>query len=84
VTITSDFKVKGDESTISISYKSLTSSVKPGMRILMADGTLAMEVLSVDHAAGTVECEVWPTSKTDQMVPFASLHNILYTYDSQG
>jgi pyruvate kinase len=42
--ISTDYSLEGDASTISCSYKSLPSSVKPGSMVLAADGTLMMEV----------------------------------------
>ena len=62
VTVTSDSTVEGDEATIALSYANVARDVKPGNKILMADGTLILEVLSCDEAAGTLECECQNTA----------------------
>ncbi|GAU28927.1 hypothetical protein TSUD_59380, partial [Trifolium subterraneum] len=56
ITISTDYSIKGDESTISMSYKKLAEDVKPGSVILCADGTISFTVLSCDKAAGLVRC----------------------------
>ena len=42
--ISTDYAAEGDSSMITCSYKALPTSVKPGMQILAADGTLVMRV----------------------------------------
>ena len=37
---------KGDESQVAIAYNKLASSVKPGQRILVQDGTVILDVVS--------------------------------------
>lgn len=54
--MTTDYSIKGDENTISMSYKKLPVDLKPGNTILCADGTITLTVLSCDPAAGTVRC----------------------------
>ncbi|KAG2438780.1 hypothetical protein HXX76_005322 [Chlamydomonas incerta] len=54
VTITTDYALAGDENTIAMSYKKLAQDVKPGSQILCADGSIVLEVVSTDPAAGTV------------------------------
>ncbi|EFJ41139.1 cytosolic pyruvate kinase [Volvox carteri f. nagariensis] len=54
VTITTDYAQPGDENTIAMSYKKLAHDVKPGSQILCADGSIVLEVISTDPAAGTV------------------------------
>ncbi|PNW75606.1 hypothetical protein CHLRE_12g533550v5 [Chlamydomonas reinhardtii] len=54
VTITTDYALPGDEKTIAMSYKKLAQDVKPGSQILCADGSIVLEVVSTDPAAGTV------------------------------
>lgn len=56
ITITTDYSIKGDEKTISMSYKKLAVDLKPGNTILCADGTITLNVLSCDPDAGTVRC----------------------------
>ncbi|PKI71543.1 pyruvate kinase, cytosolic isozyme-like [Punica granatum] len=56
ITISTDYSIKGDENTISMSYKRLPEDVKPGSAILCADGTISLTVLSCDAKAGMVQC----------------------------
>ncbi|CAM0901725.1 unnamed protein product [Alopecurus aequalis] len=56
ITVTTDYEIKGDSNTISMSYKKLPVDVKPGDVILCADGTISLTVLSCDTEAGTVRC----------------------------
>ena len=56
VTVTTDYEMKGDEKTIALSYKSLPRDVAPGSQILIADGSIVLEVLSCNVEAGTVQC----------------------------
>jgi pyruvate kinase len=56
VIISTDYTIKGDVETISMSYKKLPVDVKPGNTILCADGTISLTVLSCDTEAGTVRC----------------------------
>jgi pyruvate kinase len=48
--------VLGDEEKVSVSYPSLPDEVKPGDRILLADGTIELEVLKSDGQE--IECRV--------------------------
>ena len=54
VTITTDYAVQGTKDLIAMSYAKLAVDVKPGLVILVADGSISLEVLSTDPAAGTV------------------------------
>jgi pyruvate kinase len=56
ITITTDYEIKGDQETISMSYKKLPVHLKPGNTILCSDGTITLTVLSCDQQAGTVRC----------------------------
>ncbi|KAL0856493.1 hypothetical protein Bca101_061646 [Brassica carinata] len=56
ITISTDYDIKGDEKTISMSYKKLPVDVQPGHTILCADGSISLAVLSCDPKAGTVRC----------------------------
>ena len=59
VTLTTDYSIKGDETTIAVSYPSLAKDVNPGSKILCADGSITLTVLECDVEAGTVKarCE---------------------------
>jgi pyruvate kinase len=48
--------VTGDESRVSVSYASLPSEVKPGDKLLLADGSITLEVVEV--ASEDVRCRV--------------------------
>ena len=54
VTVTTDYAHKGDAKTIALSYKKLPQDVAPGSQILIADGSIVLEVLSCDVKGGTV------------------------------
>lgn len=54
--VSTDYSIKGDENTISMSYKRLADDLKPGCSILCADGTISLTVLSCDRRAGLVRC----------------------------
>lgn len=54
VELTTDYEFKGDEKKLAISYKSLPKSVKVGQNILIADGSLVMEVKEI--LADGVKC----------------------------
>ncbi|PKU66024.1 Pyruvate kinase, cytosolic isozyme [Dendrobium catenatum] len=56
ISVTTDYSIKGDENTISMSYKKLPVDLKPGNTILCADGTITLTVLSCDPSAGAVRC----------------------------
>lgn len=56
ITISTDYEMKGDSNTITMSYKKLAEDLKPGNTILCADGTITLTVLSTDKVVGTVRC----------------------------
>lgn len=56
IIVSTDYSIKGDESTISMSYQKLAVDVKPGSPILCSDGTITLTVLSCDPASGTLKC----------------------------
>lgn len=62
ITISTDYDLKGDGNTITMSYKKLPVDLKPGNVILCADGTISLSVLSCDPNAGTVRCRCQNTS----------------------
>lgn len=56
--LTSDYDFKGDSKKLACSYPSLAKSVTPGQKVLVADGSLVLEVISCDEAAGEVSCRI--------------------------
>jgi len=58
ITLTTDYEFKGSAAKLACSYKALPTSVKPGQKILVADGSLVLTVLNCDVAAGEVECRI--------------------------
>jgi len=59
--------IRGTESIsstdLTCTYEPLIDDVRPGDRILLADGTVAMQVVQKDAAAGWVECQVVQAGK---------------------
>jgi pyruvate kinase len=49
-------EVVGDEKRVSVNYPSLTDEVRPGDTILLADGTIELQVLSTENKE--IECQV--------------------------
>ena len=49
VKVTSDYTVKCNKEIIAVSYQSLLQHISVGQRILIADGSLALLVESIDH-----------------------------------
>ncbi|KMZ72809.1 Pyruvate kinase [Zostera marina] len=62
ITISTDYDLKGDTKTITMSYKKLPIDLKPGNNILCSDGTITLTVLSCDVKAGTVRCKCQNTA----------------------
>jgi len=62
VTITADYSAVGHASLIPVSYPRLAESTVPGNRILMADGTLMLEVEQTNQDQGTLLCRVLNTA----------------------
>ncbi|CAI7732303.1 unnamed protein product [Closterium sp. NIES-54] len=56
ITVTTDYSIQGDATTIAMSYKSLAKHVRPGGQILCADGSITLNVLACNPDAGTVTC----------------------------
>jgi pyruvate kinase len=56
LTITTDYNIKGDSKTISMSYKKLADDLKPGSIVLCADGTITLTVTSTDPSLGVIKC----------------------------
>eukprot|EP00879_Flechtneria_rotunda_P010783 GHRR01011267.1.p2 GENE.GHRR01011267.1~~GHRR01011267.1.p2 ORF type:complete len:232 (+),score=82.48 GHRR01011267.1:119-814(+) len=54
VIVTTDYSKPGHSGLIAMSYKKLAQDVHPGSTILCADGSIVLEVISTDPAAGTV------------------------------
>merc|ERR1740138_1499604 len=59
--LVTDYTVKGDESMVAITYKQLPSSVKPGQRILVQDGTVVLHV--TECGEDFVMCKVANSAK---------------------
>ena len=57
--LTTDYSVKGNAQTVAVSYPSLARDVSVGSKILCADGSITLTVLSCDieHGTVTVNCE---------------------------
>eukprot|EP00929_Paragymnodinium_shiwhaense_P020360 TRINITY_DN135_c0_g2_i3.p1 TRINITY_DN135_c0_g2~~TRINITY_DN135_c0_g2_i3.p1 ORF type:complete len:492 (+),score=139.74 TRINITY_DN135_c0_g2_i3:215-1477(+) len=54
--ITDDYAKKGDETMVAITYDKLPRDVKPGQRILIQDGTVILDVKTVN--SDSVDCTV--------------------------
>ena len=63
ITITTDYTVAGTSQLLALSYKKLPESVHEGSKILLADGTAVLTVLSTNAKAGTVRARVENTAK---------------------
>jgi len=60
--LTTDYSFKGNSKRLACSYKSLPTSVKPGQRVLAADGSLVMKVLSCHPDKGEIVVECMNTA----------------------
>merc|ERR1712003_183886 len=56
--LTADYDFKGDNTKLACSYGELATSVKPGQSILVADGSLVLEVISCDAEKKEVACKI--------------------------
>ena len=56
--LTTDYNYKGDCKKLACSYPELAATVTPGQQILVADGSLVLTVLSVDHSTAEVSCRI--------------------------
>ena len=63
VTLTTDYEHKGDETCIAVSYKNLAKDVRPGSKILAADGSITFTVLQCDVTGGKVTARVENNAK---------------------
>ena len=54
MTLTTDYTVRGTSELIPVSYEHMARDVKAGDRILMADGSVMLEVLATDPGTGLV------------------------------
>jgi pyruvate kinase len=63
IILTTDYSFKGDSSKMACSYASLATSVTPGQSILVADGSLVLQVASIDVTAGDVTCKIMNNAK---------------------
>ena len=60
--LTTDYDYKSDGTKLACTYGKLPTSVKPGNQILIADGTLVLEVESCEPEIGEVTCKVLNTT----------------------
>ena len=58
VTLSTDYSLLGHETLLTCSYQELATSVKPGDRILIADGEVTLTVLQCAPELGTVQARV--------------------------
>jgi pyruvate kinase len=58
IAVTVDNTIQGDGKMISLDYKALCTSVKPGYQILIADGLISLSVESIDVEKGVCQCVV--------------------------
>jgi len=56
--MTSDYDYLGNKSKLACSYPALASSVKVGQKVLVADGSLVLTVLTADVSAGEITCRI--------------------------
>merc|ERR550514_244649 len=56
--LVTDYEFKGDSTCFACTYDKLPTSVVPGNQILMADGTVVLEVKQCNPAEGSVDCIV--------------------------
>lgn len=54
LTLTTDYSVVGNKDLLAVSYQWMARDVKAGDNILMADGSVMLEVMATDVDAGTV------------------------------
>lgn len=62
ITLTNDYTVKGDENLLAVSYEPIARDVCPGSKVLIADGSLTLEVESCNPEKGLVECKALNTA----------------------
>jgi len=58
IVLTTDYSFKGDKHKLACSYESLPTSVSIGQNILVADGSLVLEVNSINVQDGEVLCKI--------------------------
>ncbi|CEG00276.1 Pyruvate kinase, barrel [Ostreococcus tauri] len=63
ITLTTDYDFKGSAEKIAVSYPDLAKDVKPGSKILCADGSVTFTVLECDVAKGEVRCKLENSAK---------------------
>ncbi|KAL7575820.1 hypothetical protein ACA910_003144 [Epithemia clementina (nom. ined.)] len=56
--LTTDYHFKGNAQKLACSYGALATSVTQGQKILVADGSLVLTVLTIDVPAGEVSCRI--------------------------
>ena len=63
IILTTDYDFKGSAEKIAVSYADLAKDVKPGSKILCADGSVTFTVLECDVAKGEVRCKLENSAK---------------------
>jgi pyruvate kinase len=61
--LVTDYEYKGDSTCFACTYAALPTSVSPGNQILMADGSVVLEVKQCNPAEGSVDCIVMNNAK---------------------
>merc|ERR1719183_3160718 len=61
--LVTDYEYKGDSTCFACTYDKLPTSVKPGNQILMADGSVVLEVKQCNPSEGSVDCIVMNNAK---------------------
>jgi len=61
--LTTDYTFKGSAQRLGCSYPSLAKSVTLGQQILVADGSLMLEVARINEEAGEVSCTICNSAK---------------------
>merc|ERR550514_290525 len=61
--LVTDYEYKGDSTCFACTYQALPTSVAPGNQILMADGSVVLEVKQCSPAEGSVDCIVMNNAK---------------------
>ncbi len=63
IVLTTDYEFKGSAEKLAVSYPDLAKDVKPGSKILCADGSVTFTVLECDVAKGEVRCRLENSAK---------------------
>jgi len=63
IVLTNDYEYKGDAEKLALSYKSLPLHVRPGQKILLADGSVTLEVQQCEPDKGQVIAKILNNAK---------------------